>query len=71
MLTYARKKIDEGYDVVIMGHRHSPVCTQIGKGFYVNLGDWIEHNTYAEMSGGRIELKQWRQERPAMTCRLA
>ena len=65
MLTFARKKIEEGFDVVIMGHRHSPVCTPIGKGFYINLGDWIEHNTYAEMSGGRIELKKWRQERRA------
>jgi|ERR1041384_480765 UDP-2,3-diacylglucosamine hydrolase len=63
MLAFARKKIGEGADIVIMGHRHSPVCTEIGKGIYINLGDWIDHNTYAELSGGRIELKQWSQDR--------
>ena len=61
MLAFARTKIEEGFDIVIMGHRHSPVCTGIGRGLYINLGDWIEHNTYAELSGGRIELKQWKQ----------
>lgn len=61
MLAFARQKIEEGFDIVIMGHRHRPVCTEIGNGVYINLGDWIEHNTYAELAGGTIELKQWRQ----------
>ncbi|HEY6192944.1 MAG TPA: UDP-2,3-diacylglucosamine diphosphatase [Bacteroidota bacterium] len=64
MLAFARKKIGEGFDIVVMGHRHSPVCVEIGSGVYVNLGDWIGHNTYAAMAGGRIELKQWRQGQP-------
>ena len=59
MITLATQKIDQGYDVVLMGHRHQPVYKQIGKGIYINLGDWITHNTYAEMEHGRIELKSW------------
>jgi UDP-2,3-diacylglucosamine hydrolase len=55
----ASQKIEEGYDFVMMGHRHKPVCKQIGKGIYLNLGDWITHNTYAEIEDGRIELKIW------------
>jgi UDP-2,3-diacylglucosamine hydrolase len=64
MVDFARKKIGEGFDIVVMGHRHSPVCMEIGAGVYINLGDWINHNTYAELSGGRIELKEWKQGQP-------
>ena len=59
MITLATQKIEQGYDIVMMGHRHQPVSKQIGKGIYINLGDWITHNTYAEMEHGRIELKSW------------
>lgn len=59
MITTATRKIKEGYDVVIMGHRHRPLFKQIGPGVYVNLGDWISHNTYAEASNGAISLHSW------------
>jgi UDP-2,3-diacylglucosamine hydrolase len=61
MMKFAAKRIAEGVDIVIMGHRHKPVCKQIGNGLYINLGDWITHNTYAVMENGRIELKKWEQ----------
>ncbi|HMD14848.1 MAG TPA: UDP-2,3-diacylglucosamine diphosphatase, partial [Bacteroidota bacterium] len=59
MMQFARQKIGEGYDVVIMGHRHKPVSEKIGNGIYINLGDWITYNTYAEMTGGEIILRHW------------
>lgn len=59
MVREAEKKIREGYDIVIMGHRHKPSLIPIGNGVYVNLGDWIDHRTYAELSNGSIELKTW------------
>ena len=59
MIALATRKIEQGFDIVMMGHRHEPVCKQIGKGTYINLGDWITHNTYAEMEHGRVELKSW------------
>ncbi|MBI1808056.1 MAG: UDP-2,3-diacylglucosamine diphosphatase [Ignavibacteria bacterium] len=60
MLHFASQKIDEGYDIVIMGHRHEPACREIGRGVYINLGDWISHNTYAEMVNGVIAMKTWK-----------
>ncbi len=59
MRKYAADKIREGYDIVVMGHRHEPQRVDIGSGVYINLGDWITHNTYAELSGGAVELKTW------------
>ncbi len=60
MMTFARQKISEGYDIVVMGHRHKPVFEKIGSGAYVNLGDWIDNNTFAEMENGQITLSRWR-----------
>jgi UDP-2,3-diacylglucosamine hydrolase len=59
MIREATAKIAEGFDVVVMGHRHRPDCRSIGGGTYVNLGDWITYNTYAEMADGTIHLKEW------------
>lgn len=61
MLTFSKRMIEQGIDVVVMGHRHQPVCTDIGPGQYVNLGDWIDHNTYGVFSGGKMELLRWHQ----------
>jgi len=59
MKEFAASKIKEGYDYVIMGHRHLPEITEIGEGFYVNLGDWIDYNTYGYYAKGRFELKKF------------
>ena len=55
----AFRKIDEGYDYVVMGHRHLPVMLRHNKGFYVNLGDWIDHSSYGEFRRGEFELKEF------------
>lgn len=59
MQEQAFKLIDEGYDYVIMGHRHKPQMITHGKGFYVNLGDWIDHFTYGEFRNKEFELKKF------------
>lgn len=59
MIQFAEKKIDEGFDFVIMGHRHQPHDQNIDKGRYINLGDWITYNTYAEFDGKKLLLKEW------------
>jgi len=59
MVDFAKKKIHEGYDVVIMGHNHQSQFRELGKGVYVNLGDWIHENTYAVFDGNKIQLKRW------------
>ncbi|HZY09870.1 MAG TPA: UDP-2,3-diacylglucosamine diphosphatase [Bacteroidota bacterium] len=59
MIELAQQKITEGFDIVIMGHCHQPVYEKIGNGLYINLGDWINHNTYAVLNDGNIQLKKW------------
>ncbi|MBI5472536.1 MAG: UDP-2,3-diacylglucosamine diphosphatase [Ignavibacteriae bacterium] len=59
MIREATKKIREGVDIVIMGHRHKPNVQHLDHGVYVNLGDWISHNTYAALRNGTIELNTW------------
>jgi UDP-2,3-diacylglucosamine hydrolase len=59
MIRYATEKIRAGVDIVIMGHRHQARYLEIERGAYLNLGDWITQNTYAEMIGGTIRLKVW------------
>lgn len=38
---FAQSKLSEGYDVVVMGHRHKSTFERINHGLYVNLGDWL------------------------------
>ena len=54
---FAEKKITEGFDYVVMGHRHKPEITPIGNGFYINLGDWLKHFSYGvfDATGFRLE----------------
>lgn len=62
MIKFAEEKIAEGYDVVIMGHRHKPMEHTAAQGLYLNLGDWITYNTYAEFDGKQVLLKVWNME---------
>ncbi|MCU0330258.1 MAG: UDP-2,3-diacylglucosamine diphosphatase [Candidatus Kapabacteria bacterium] len=39
---FAHQRIDEGYDLVIMGHRHTVMTEAYGSGLYVNLGHWLD-----------------------------
>lgn len=59
MILFATQKINEGYDYVIMGHRHKPLDRTINTGRYINLGDWIHFNTYIEFDGTTLALKTW------------
>ncbi len=59
MVEFARKKISEGIDVVIMGHNHQSVFKELGHGVYVNIGDWVDEYTYAVFDGSKIQLKKW------------
>lgn len=59
MIRFAAEKTAEGYDAVLMGHRHVPADMPAGTGRYINLGDWMQHNTYAELTDDALELKTW------------
>lgn len=51
----------EGYDAVLFGHFHrAHEDRRDGRELFV-LGDWIDHFTYVELAGGKLELKHWPQ----------
>lgn len=46
------------HDYYIFGHRHLPLDLQIGEhGRYINLGEWVNFNTYAVYDGQHVVLK--------------
>ncbi|MBI2891468.1 MAG: UDP-2,3-diacylglucosamine diphosphatase [Nitrospirae bacterium] len=57
---FARSKIAEGFDVVVMGHAHTPGLFPLEagarKGLFVNTGDWLTNFTVVEFSDGRFRL---------------
>jgi UDP-2,3-diacylglucosamine hydrolase len=56
MELFAEKKIAEGFDYVIMGHRHKLLNKRIGTGYYINLGDWLVNPHYGRFDGENFEL---------------
>jgi UDP-2,3-diacylglucosamine hydrolase len=60
---YGLKKIKEGFDFVIMGHRHRTVFLRDGKGAYINLGDWIKNFSYGLFENQEFSLNRFYDEK--------
>ncbi len=58
MRDYALKKIDEGYDYVVMGHRHKAENIEHKDGHYINLGEWIKEPTFGMYDGEQFRLEK-------------
>lgn len=58
---FAGKKIEEeGFDLVVMGHSHTPAVVEFNGGTYVNLGNWMgRRRTYLELDEQGMELKEF------------
>lgn len=56
----AHQKFREGFDYVLFGHLHSPILQEYGEKSYLNLGDWINHFTYAVFDGEELKLLTWK-----------
>ncbi len=63
MLLDAERRIDEGADFVIMGHRHQPLLRPLGTGLYMNLGDWLRFDTFGLYQNGTLSLQAFREGR--------
>ena len=51
------------HDYYIFGHRHLPLDLPVGPSSrYLNLGEWINHYTYAEFNGTDLLLKTFESE---------
>ena len=59
LLTYCRQlEQREHHDFYIFGHRHLPLDLSVNdRSRYINLGEWVHFNTYAEYDGKDIALK--------------
>lgn len=58
---FAQKKIErEGFNLVVMGHNHTPAVVEFAGGTYVNLGNWMGKNrTYLALDDEGIELRKY------------
>jgi UDP-2,3-diacylglucosamine hydrolase len=56
MRDFAIQKINDGFDFVIMGHRHLFIEESIGNGKYINLGEWLTEPHYAVFDGNDVNL---------------
>ena len=47
-------------DYFIFGHRHLPLEVDLGNNtIYINLGEWVNYNSYAVFDGKKLELKRY------------
>ncbi|MBN8695569.1 MAG: UDP-2,3-diacylglucosamine diphosphatase [Bacteroidetes bacterium] len=48
------------FDYFIFGHRHLPLDIKLADNSrYINLGEWVNYNTYAVFDGNTVELKKF------------
>lgn len=51
----------EHIDYFIFGHRHLPLDLKVGKNSrYLNLGEWINYQSYAVFDGEELRLEEWK-----------
>ena len=65
-IEFARKYSEENSEInyYLFGHRHIMLDYELDSNArVVVLGDWINHCSYAVFENGKLELKQWKEER--------
>ena len=62
LIIYAKEKLKtNNIDFFVFGHRHLPINHQLTENStYINLGDWIHHNTYAILEDTEMKLENLR-----------
>ena len=58
LVQYCKQRLQtEHIDFFIFGHRHVPLDIQLNENSrYINLGDWIHHNSFAYFDGETVTL---------------
>jgi len=61
LMIYSREVLQkEHYDYFVFGHRHMPLDKSLSDNSrYINLGEWINHFTYAVYDGQGLQLKKY------------
>ncbi|MEQ9415568.1 MAG: UDP-2,3-diacylglucosamine diphosphatase [Cyclobacteriaceae bacterium] len=62
LLTYCRElEKNNHHDFYVFGHRHLPLDLEVGNNSrYVNLGEWVNFNTYGVYDGTSIKLETFK-----------
>jgi UDP-2,3-diacylglucosamine hydrolase len=51
----------QAVDYFIFGHRHLPIEMELTKNSkYINIGEWLNYNSYGIMENGKLQLKYFR-----------
>ncbi len=67
IVIYCKQRMEkEQFDYCVFGHRHTPLTREIvapngNSSTYVNVGDWLDHRSYAVYANGQLELKSWKR----------
>jgi UDP-2,3-diacylglucosamine hydrolase len=61
LVIYSRDILkSQHFDYLIFGHRHLPLEISVGENSkYINLGEWINYNTYAVFNGETLSLEKF------------
>ncbi len=57
--TYAFKKIDNGFDYVVMGHRHATEYHPYKNGAFLGIGGWIADGGYGIIENGEAKIEHY------------
>ena len=62
LIVYSKEILQkEHFDYFIFGHRHLPIDFTINKNsHYINLGEWINYDSYAVFDGNKTTLKYYK-----------
>lgn len=63
LVSYSKDLLSKDhFDFLIFGHRHLPLDIKINDSRYINLGEWINYNSYAVFDGIGLEIKYFESE---------
>ena len=64
LLAYCKEtEKKEHHDYYVFGHRHLPLDLEVARSSrYINLGEWLSHNTFGVFDGQTMELQHFRDE---------
>lgn len=62
LVVYSKEKLKkEAIDYFVFGHRHLPLDIKLSNtSRYINLGEWVNYNSYAVFDGNNLELKYYK-----------
>lgn len=58
------KSLTKDYDYFVFGHRHLPIDYTLKNGIsrYINLGDWLQFQSYATLKDGELQIRFYKNQ---------